>query len=198
MVVELIFFSCRQYKQPFSPHFWESKKQKCRNATLILKCQCCLVQDNPCKEMFCSYTLFTITCTQPESPHGLYLFSEGGRMSQLSLTSGKTKRRFPTLSSIQNRVGLTVSTPSGSHLGGLLLEGDLFVWDKSNDQLTIFVTPLSKMGHGKMDASALKGTHSSYLDKLFAIQIAQVDSMLCDHPMMLRTVASSSKERYNY
>ena len=81
-------------------------------------------------------------------------------MSQLSLTSGKTRRKFPTLSSIQNRVGLTVSTPSGSHLGGLLLEGDLFVWDKSNDLLAIFVTPLSRMGNDKIDASSLKGTPS--------------------------------------
>ncbi len=78
-------------------------------------------------------------------------------MSQLSLSSGKTKRKFPTLSSIQKRVVLTVSTPSGSHIGGLLLEGDLFVWDKANDNLTTFVTPLSRMENRKMDTLLLKG-----------------------------------------
>ncbi len=94
---------------------------------------------------------------QPEPPHGLYIFSDGRRMSQLSLSSGKTRQKFPTLSSIRKKVALTVSSPSGSHIGGILLEGDLFVWDKASDSLTTFVTPLSKMGTRKMDASLLNG-----------------------------------------
>lgn len=78
-------------------------------------------------------------------------------MSQLSLSSGKTRRKFPTLSTIQRRIEMTVTSPTGSHMGGLLSEGDLFVWNKGDNVLATFVTPLSKIGSEKYDAASLKG-----------------------------------------
>ena len=93
--------------------------------------------------------------SQTEPPHGLYLFSDGSRVGQLSLSSGKIRRKFPTLSSIQDRIALTATSPSGSFVGGLLLEGDLFIWDKWRDLLLTFVTPLSRIGTEKMPT--LKG-----------------------------------------
>ena len=78
-------------------------------------------------------------------------------MGQLSLSTGKIRRKFPTLSSVQDRIALTVTSPSGSYLGGLLLEGDIFIWDKCRDMLLTFVTPLSSMGKEKLRPQAHRG-----------------------------------------
>jgi len=78
-------------------------------------------------------------------------------MAQLSLSSGKTKRKFTTLSSIQDSISLTATSPKGSIMAGLLAEGDLFVWDKSSNSLSCFVTPLSKMEKQKIDPKIMKG-----------------------------------------
>lgn len=77
----------------------------------------------------------------------------------MSLSSGKTRRKLPTLAAIQDTIALTCSSASGSHLGGLTLEGDLFVWHKSTDTLATFVTPLSRMGgeREKTPAQAFNG-----------------------------------------
>ena len=73
---------------------------------------------------------------------GLFLL-DNTRISQLSLATGKTRRNFPTLASVQSELVRTCTSHSGSVLAGLTLQGHLFVWLQPSRHLTIYTTPLS-------------------------------------------------------
>lgn len=87
---------------------------------------------------------------QTEPPHGLYLL-DSCRISQVSPTSGKTRKKLPSLAPVQSDIALISHSPNGVHLGGLTRHGDMFLWKKDVDTLETFVSPLSRM-----DAESVK------------------------------------------
>ena len=74
--------------------------------------------------------------------------------------TGKTKRKLPSIASVQSNIALLAHSPSGAYLGGLTVQGDMFLWEKETDILELFVTPLSRMDSesGKTDPLAFQGT----------------------------------------
>ena len=88
---------------------------------------------------------FATYILQSEPPHGLYLL-DNGRISQVSPTTGKTRRKLPSLASVQSTISLLAHSPNGAYLGGLTAKGDMFLWEKETDIVESFVTPLSRMG----------------------------------------------------
>lgn len=90
-------------------------------------------------------SLQSLLYSQPCSSLGLFLL-DNHRMSQLSLSTGKTKKKFPSLASIQPQLALTCSSPSGAFLAGLTTNGDLFVWHQPTEVLGTYQSPLSKPG----------------------------------------------------
>ena len=81
--------------------------------------------------------------SQPCSSLGLFLL-DNHRMSQLSLSTGKTKKKFSSLSSIQAQLTLTCCSPSGAFLAGLTTNGDFFVWHQPTEVLETYQSPLSR------------------------------------------------------
>ena len=78
----------------------------------------------------------------------------------MSPTTGKTKRKLPSLASVQSNISLLAHSPSGGYLGGLTTQGDMFLWEKETDIVKSFVTPLSWMDSEsvKTDPLAFQGT----------------------------------------
>ena len=81
---------------------------------------------------------------QSEPPHGLYLL-DSCRISQVSPTSGKTRKKLSSLASVQTNLALITHSPNGVYVGGLNRHGDLFMWRKDIDSFKMYVSPLSKM-----------------------------------------------------
>lgn len=84
----------------------------------------------------------TTLYSQPHSLFGLYLL-DNHRISQLYLSTGKTKKRLPSLAEVQPHLALTCSSRNGAYLAGLTTSGQLFVWHQPTEVLEIFQTPLS-------------------------------------------------------
>ena len=100
---------------------------------------------------------------QSEPPHSLYLL-DNCRISQVSPTTGKTRRKLPSLASAQSTISLLVHSPNGAYLGGLTARGDMFLWEKETDIVESFVTPLSRMGSEsvKTDPLTFQGSCTVY------------------------------------
>ena len=86
----------------------------------------------------CMTTLYS----QPCSPFKLYLL-DNHRISQLYLSTGKTKKTLPSLAEIQPRLALTSCSRNGAYLAGLTMSGQLFIWHQPTEVLELFQTPLS-------------------------------------------------------
>ena len=88
----------------------------------------------------------------------------GKRISQVSPTTGKTRRKLPSLASVQSTISLLVHSPNGAYLGGLTARGDMFLWEKETDIVESFVTPLSRMGSEsvKTDPLTFQGRGTVY------------------------------------
>ena len=84
----------------------------------------------------------TTLYSQPCSPFKLYLL-DNHRISQLYLSTGKTKKTLPSLSEIQPRLALTSCSRNGAYLAGLTTSGQLFIWHQPTEVLELFQTPLS-------------------------------------------------------
>ena len=84
------------------------------------------------------------------------------RVSQLSLKSGKTKRKLKPLAGVQSQIALTCCSASGSVMAGLTCQGDLFLWHQDSQVLETYISPLSKMTKekGKADLNHFQGTFS--------------------------------------
>ena len=104
-------------------------------------------------------TLSPIFFFQREPPFSLYLL-DGSRISQVSLRTGKTRKKFPSLLQLQSHIALTSTSPDGAYLGGLTINGDFFLWNKATEVLETFVSPLSRLGGEKDKPSVqqFKGT----------------------------------------
>ena len=81
---------------------------------------------------------------QSEPHHGLYLLDRC-RISQVSPTTGKTRKKLPSLASVQSSLALISHSHHGVYVGGLTRHGDLFLWKKDTDSFKMFVSPLSRM-----------------------------------------------------
>lgn len=73
---------------------------------------------------------------------GMYLFNKN-QLCQLSVETGKTVKKFASLSNIQ--ISILSCSSNGAHLAGLISSGDLFIWHKSSDSLDIHLSPFSQM-----------------------------------------------------
>ena len=100
----------------------------------------------------CRTTLYS----QPCSSFGLYLL-DNHRISQLYLSTGKTKKKLPSLAEVQPRLTLTCCSHNGAYLAGLTTSGQLFVWHQPTEVLEIFQTPLSSPQEATEEE---KGGHS--------------------------------------
>ena len=77
----------------------------------------------------------------------------------MSPTTGKTKKKLPSLASVQSNIALLAHSPNGAYLGGLTVQGDMFLWEKETDFVESFMTPLSRMDSEsvKTDPLAFQG-----------------------------------------
>ncbi|XP_067339311.1 ciliogenesis and planar polarity effector 1 isoform X3 [Channa argus] len=57
------------------------------------------------------------------------------RISEIDMVSGRTKKRTPKLHPLLNTVVTMVSSPNGLWLCGLLVSGELFLWNRDKDLL---------------------------------------------------------------
>ncbi|XP_034403492.1 ciliogenesis and planar polarity effector 1 [Cyclopterus lumpus] len=57
------------------------------------------------------------------------------RISEINMTSGRTKKRTPKLHPLLNSVVMMASSHNGMWLCGLLVSGELFLWNKDRDLL---------------------------------------------------------------
>ncbi|KAL8600713.1 hypothetical protein ACOMHN_057303 [Nucella lapillus] len=69
--------------------------------------------------------------TKPKS----LLLVDKGRVSVLSIPSGKTKQRIPQLSNVIGSAVCVAPTPSGGDMVGVLESGDVFLWNKDTEKL---------------------------------------------------------------
>lgn len=79
---------------------------------------------------------------------GLYLL-DYSRISQLSPSTGKTKKTFPSLASIDSRIILTCHSTNGAFLAGITTYGDIFTWREHTQELWTYTSPLSGQGSHK-------------------------------------------------
>ena len=103
--------------------------------------------------IICITTLYS----QPHFSFGLYLL-DNHRISQLYLSTGKTKKKLPSLTEVQPRLALTCCSRNGAYLAGLTTSGQLFVWHQPTEVLEIFQTPLSSPQEATEEE---RGGHSS-------------------------------------
>ncbi|XP_042731159.1 ciliogenesis and planar polarity effector 1 isoform X3 [Lagopus leucura] len=59
------------------------------------------------------------------------------RINEINLASGKTKKKIPQLQSLLKNVVVLTTSENGAWLAGLLTTGELFLWNKDQDCLTI-------------------------------------------------------------
>ena len=90
--------------------------------------------------MFCF--LFFNGYIKGGSTMGLYLL-DYWRISQLSPSTGKTKKTFPSLASIDSRIILTCHSSNGAFLAGITTFGDVFTWHEHTQELWTYISPLS-------------------------------------------------------
>ena len=103
----------------------------------------------------CTCALFFVTQGRSSDiSSGLFLL-DNTRVSQLCLSTGKTRRSFPSLSDVQSQLALTYTSHSGSVLVGLTAHGHMFTWLHPSRQLVTYTTPLSAPSPHLED---LKGT----------------------------------------
>lgn len=108
--------------------------------------------------LVCKQQFFTAQCGGCGISNGLFLL-DTTRVSQLSLSTGKTRRNFPSLSRVQSVLALTHVSRSGSVLAGLTVHGHMFTWLQPYHQLATYTTPLSTPSP---HADSLKGNEKLY------------------------------------
>ena len=96
---------------------------------------------------------------------GLYLL-DYSRISQLSPSTGKTKKTFPSLSSIDSCIILTCHSSNGAFLAGITTCGDVFTWQEHTQELWMYSSPFS-----------VKGTHKRGDDDNLAVLRGKVHSL---------------------
>ena len=77
---------------------------------------------------------------------GLYML-DSSRISQLSPSTGKTMKTFPSLASVVSRIVLTCHSSNGAYLAGLTNCGDIFTWYEHTQELWTYQSPLSVQGN---------------------------------------------------
>lgn len=87
---------------------------------------------------------------------GLYLF-DLHQFCQVSGTTGKTSKVFPTLAGVKSQMSVLSHSPNGAHLAGMLSSGDMFLWHKKSDEVETHVTPFSKMAAKNSGVKSFSG-----------------------------------------
>ncbi|KAA0704314.1 Protein JBTS17 [Triplophysa tibetana] len=95
-------------------------------------------------------------CWLGKEKEAVFLLDDN-RLSEIHLVSGRTKKKTPKLQPLLQRVVTMSASPNGMWLVGLLVSGELFLWNKDKDSLKM--VPAIPAVHEL--ASSVRGTVST-------------------------------------